>query len=264
MRKTERHVPHPEMAETRCASFDAPPAAQRNARREKDSDHMNNLIILTIRTFLIGAIVLGVLLFLPAWTLTYWQAWVFIVVFMGSANAIGVYLTLKDPELLERRKKGGPAAEQNMAQKIIISIALIGWVILLVLCGLDHRFTWSAVSLPVSLVGNVLIMLGFLIDFFVFKENSYGASTIETFEDQKVISTGLYALVRHPMYMGVLFMMIGVPLALGSWWGLTVLVLILPVLIWRILDEEKLLKKDLPGYREYAQKVRYRLVPYLW
>ncbi len=225
---------------------------------------MNNLIILTIRTFLIGAIVLGVLLFLPAWTLTYWQAWVFIVVFMGSANAIGVYLTLKDPELLERRKKGGPAAEQNMAQKIIISIALIGWVILLVLCGLDHRFTWSAVSLPVSLVGNVLIMLGFLIDFFVFKENSYGASTIETFEDQKVISTGLYALVRHPMYMGVLFMMIGVPLALGSWWGLTVLVLILPVLIWRILDEEKLLKKDLPGYREYAQKVRYRLVPYLW
>ncbi len=183
---------------------------------------------------------------------------------MGSANAIGVYLTLKDPELLERRKKGGPAAEQNMAQKIIISIALIGWVILLVLCGLDHRFTWSAVSLPVSLVGNVLIMLGFLIDFFVFKENSYGASTIETFEDQKVISTGLYALVRHPMYMGVLFMMIGVPLALGSWWGLTVLVLILPVLIWRILDEEKLLKKDLPGYREYAQKVRYRLVPYLW
>jgi protein-S-isoprenylcysteine O-methyltransferase Ste14 len=225
---------------------------------------MNNLIILTIRTFLIGAIVLGVLLFLPAWTLTYWQAWVFIVVFMGSANAIGVYLSLKDPELLERRKKGGPAAEQNMAQKIIISIALIGWVILLVLCGLDHRFTWSPVSLPVSLVGNVLIMLGFLIDFFVFKENSYGASTIETFEDQKVISTGLYARVRHPMYMGVLVMMIDVPLALGSWWGLAVLVLILPVLIWRILDEEKLLKKDLPGYREYAQKVRYRLVPYLW
>ena len=107
-------------------------------------------------------------------------------------------------------------------------------------------------------------MLGFLIDFFVLRENSYGASTIETFEDQKVISTGLYALVRHPMYMGVLVMMIGVPIALGSWWGLAVLALVMPVLIWRILDEEKLLSKDLPGYREYAQKVRYRLVPYLW
>src|SRR2546427_3278005 len=142
---------------------------------------MNNLIILTIRTFLIGAIVLGVLLFLPAWTLTYWQAWVFIVVFMGSANAIGVYLYLKDPELLERRKQGGPAAEQNMAQKIIISIALIGWVILLVFCAFDHRFAWSPVPPSVSVVGDVLIVLGLLIDFFVFRENSYGASTIQTF-----------------------------------------------------------------------------------
>ena len=110
----------------------------------------------------------------------------------------------------------------------------------------------------------VLIVLGLLIDFFVFRENSYGASTIQIFEDQKVISTGLYARVRHPMYVGVLVMMIGVPLALGSWWGLAVLALVTPGLIWRILDEEKLLKKDLPGYREYAQKVRYRLVPYLW
>jgi protein-S-isoprenylcysteine O-methyltransferase Ste14 len=225
---------------------------------------MNNLAILTARTFLIGAIAFAVLLFLPAWTLTYWQAWVFIVVFMASANAIGVYLTLKNPELLERRKRGGPAAEQNMAQKIIISIAILGWVALLVFCALDHRFVWSPVPLLVSWVGNVLIVLGFLIDFFVFRENSYGGSTVQTFADQKVISTGLYARVRHPMYMGVLIMMIGVPLALGSWWGLTILALMVPVLVWRILDEEKLLKNDLPGYREYAQKVHYRLVPYLW
>src|SRR6266487_5670554 len=154
MRKTERHVPHPEMAETRCASFDAPPAAQRNARREKDSDHMNNLIILTIRTFLIGAIVLGVLLFLPAWTLTYWQAWVFIVVFMGSANVIGVYLTLKDPELLERRKKGGPAAEQRTAQKIVISFSFLGFIGVMVFSALDHRFGWSPVPPFISLAGD--------------------------------------------------------------------------------------------------------------
>jgi protein-S-isoprenylcysteine O-methyltransferase Ste14 len=136
---------------------------------------MNNLIIPTLRTFLLGAIALAVLLFLPAWTLSYWQAWVFIVVFMASADAIGIYLALKDPALLERRKKVGPAAEQNMAQKIIVSIAIIGSLALLMFCAFDHRFAWSAVPPSVSLAGDVLIALGFLIDFFVFKENSYGA-----------------------------------------------------------------------------------------
>lgn len=116
----------------------------------------------------------------------------------------------------------------------------------------------------ISLAGNVLVMLGFLIQFLVFKENSYGASNIQTFADQKVISSGPYAVVWHPMYVGVLLMMFGVPLALGSFWGLAVLALITPVLIWRILDEEQLLKNDLSGYKEYTQKVRYRLVPYLW
>lgn len=226
--------------------------------------NMNKLLIPTLRTFLMGAIALGLLLFLPAWTLNYWQAWVFIVVFMVSANAIGVYLAMKDPALLERRKKVGPAAEQNMVQKIIMSVALTVNFALLVFSALDHRYLWSPVSPYVSLAGDVLVALGFLINFFVFKENSYGSSTIQTVEDQKVISSGPYALVRHPMYVGVLVMITGVPLALGSWWGLAVIVLMTPVLIWRILVEEKLLKKDLPGYIEYAQKVRYRLVPYLW
>lgn len=225
---------------------------------------MKKLILPTLRTFVIGAIALGIVLFLPAWTLNYWQAWVFIVVFGTSANAIGVYLSLKDPELLERRKKVGPAAEQTLAQKIIISLSILGSLGVLVFSAFDHRFGWSSVPPYGSLAGDVLVVLGFLINLFVFKENSYGGSTIQTVEDQKVISTGPYALVRHPMYVGVLVMMIGVPLALGSWWGLAVLALITPVLIWRILDEEALLKKDLPGYIEYTQKVRYRLVPYLW
>ncbi len=225
---------------------------------------MNKLIIPTLRTFLIGAIALGILLFLPAWTLNYWQAWVFIFVFMTSVNAIGVYLSLKDPELLERRKKFGPASETNPAQKIIMSITLLGVVAMLVVPALDYHFGWSRMPPYVSLVGDVLVALGLFIDLIVFKENSFGGSTIETVEGQKVISTGPYALVRHPMYGGVLVMVIGVPLALGSLWGLAVLALVMPVLIWRILDEEKLLKKDLPGYIEYVQKVRYRLVPYLW
>jgi protein-S-isoprenylcysteine O-methyltransferase Ste14 len=114
------------------------------------------------------------------------------------------------------------------------------------------------------LIGDALVALGLFINLVVFRENSYGGSTIETVENQKVISTGPYSLVRHPMYVGVLIMMTGVPLALGSWWGLVVLAVVVPVLIWRILDEEKLLAKELPGYQEYEQKVRYRLVPYLW
>jgi protein-S-isoprenylcysteine O-methyltransferase Ste14 len=225
---------------------------------------MNKLILPTLRTFLIGAVAFGIFIFSSAWTLNYWQAWVFIIVFMTSANAIGLYLSLKDPALLERRKKGGPAAEQSTAQKIIISIAILGWMAVLVFSGLDHRFGWSQVPAYVVWLGDGLIVLGFFINFIVFKENSFGGSSIEIVEDQKVISTGPYALIRHPMYAGVLFMMLGVPLALGSAWGVAVLALVLPVLVWRILDEERLLKKDLPGYSEYAQKVRYRLVPHLW
>ena len=225
---------------------------------------MNKLILPTIRAFLIGAVALGLLLFIPAWTLNYWQGWVFIAVFVTSANAIGIYLSMSDPELLVRRKKVGPAAEQNLTQKIIMSIAVIGILALLVVSALDHRFGWSPVPAYISLAGDMLVALGFLIDLFVFKENSFGASTIQIIEGQKVISSGPYSLLRHPMYAGVLVMMIGVPLALGSLWGLVILAAITPGLIWRILDEEKMLKKELPGYAEYMQKVCYRLVPYLW
>jgi protein-S-isoprenylcysteine O-methyltransferase Ste14 len=225
---------------------------------------MNKLIIQTFGSFLIGVLALGVLLFLPAGTLNYWQAWVFIVVFLTSVNAIGVYLSLKDPALLERRKNIGPAAEQSTTQKIIISLALMGNIALLIVCALDHRFGWSQMPGSVSLAGDVLVALGLFINLLVFRENSYGASNIKVEESQAVISTGPYALVRHPMYAGVLIMILGVPLALGSWWGLAVLALVIPGLIWRILDEEKVLEKDLSGYKEYEQKVLYRLVPYLW
>lgn len=225
---------------------------------------MKKLIIPTAKTFLIGALILGILLFLPAWTLTYWQGWLFIVVFMIAVNVIGLYLSLKDPALLERRKKFGPATEQSLAQKIIMSIALLSVLGLFVFCALDYRFGWSPVPAYVSLTGDVLVALGLFVNLLVFRENSYGGSTIEIVEDQKVIATGPYALVRHPMYVGVLIMLIGVPLALGAWWGLAVLVLTIPMLMWRILDEEQLLKKELPGYTAYTQKVHYRLVPALW
>ncbi len=225
---------------------------------------MAKLIIPTLGTFLVGAIVLGVLLFLPAWTLNYWQAWVFVVVFMISVNVIGLYLSLKDPALLERRKKFGPTKEQSPAQKIAISIGVLALLSVFVFSALAHRFGWSPVPAYVSLAGDVLIALGLMVNLLVFRENSYGGSTIETVADQKVISTGPYALVRHPMYVGVLIMITGIPLALDAWWGLAIIAVAAPALIWRIIDEETFLKKDLLGYIEYTQRVRYRLIPYLW
>jgi protein-S-isoprenylcysteine O-methyltransferase Ste14 len=217
-----------------------------------------------MRTAIVGLFVLGGIIFGSAGTLNYWQGWAFIVVFTISTNLIGVYLAIKDPALLERRLKAGPAAETRRAQKTLITIAFAGAIALPVVSALDYRFGWSHVPSLVSVLGNTLVALGLMINLLVFRENSYGASTIEKMEDQKVISTGPYAWVRHPMYVGVLILVVGVPLALGSYWGLMLMLLNVPVLILRILDEEKMLRHELDGYSDYTGKVRYRLVPGLW
>ena len=223
-----------------------------------------NLAVRAATTAVVGLIVLCIIIFVPAGTLAYWQGWVFIAVFSISTNIIGVYLALKDPALLERRMKAGPGAETRPVQKALIALAFAGAIALLVVSVLDHRFGWSSVPAWVSVLGDVLVAAGLMIDLLVFRENSYGASTIEKMEGQKVISSGPYALVRHPMYVGVLVMVIGVPLALGSWWGLAFLLLNVPILVLRILDEEAMLRQELDGYADYMRKVRYRLVPGLW
>jgi|SRR5580700_1704040 protein-S-isoprenylcysteine O-methyltransferase Ste14 len=183
-------------------------------------------------------LVMAALLFIPAWSVDYWQAWVFLAVFFVPALAITVYLMKRDPKLLERRVYAGPTAEKGRNQKIIQSITSIGFIAMLVVPALDHRFHWSAIPLFVAVAGDVLVAIGFLIIFFVYKENTFASATIEVAPQQNVISSGLYALVRHPMYMGALLLFIGMPLALGSWWGLFAFLLILPALIWRIRDEE--------------------------
>src|SRR5580704_10564466 len=210
-------------------------------------------------------LVMGALLFLPAWTLNYWQAWAFLAVFGASALAITLYLMKKDPTLLERRVHAGPTAEKETSQKIIQSITALGFMAMLVLPALDQRFHWwPAVSLIASVVGDVLVAIGFLIIFLVYKENTFPSATIEVYPDQKVVSSGLYALVRHPMYMGGCVLFVGTALSLGSWWGLLAFLLMMPAFIWRIFEEEGLLLKNLPGYAEYKNKVRHRLVPFVW
>jgi protein-S-isoprenylcysteine O-methyltransferase Ste14 len=204
------------------------------------------------------------LVFIPAGTLHYWQAWTFLAFYFVPSLAITVYLMVKDPKLLARRMRGGPGAEKATAQKIIMSITSVGFIGLLVVPALDHRFAWSRISADAALAGDALMAIGWLAIFFVLRENSFSSSTIEVAEDQKVISTGPYARVRHPMYAGALVMLLGMPIALGSWWGVLVLAAILPALIWRMFDEEKFLSENLPGYIEYREKVRYRLLPGIW
>src|SRR5215471_2481740 len=225
---------------------------------------MNDVTRRALRSSLFGTVALAALLFIPAGTLDYWQGWLFMAVFVGTSGAITVYLAIRDPKLLQRRMNVGPRAEKEPAQKIIMRLAMLGFIAILVFPVLDHRFGWSSVPASVSVLGDALIALAFLFIFFVFKENSYGASTIQIAEGQTVVSTGPYALVRHPMYAGALVMLIGTPLALGSWWGLFAVLLILPVLIWRPLDEERFLRQNLAGYAEYQTKVKYRLLPFIW
>jgi protein-S-isoprenylcysteine O-methyltransferase Ste14 len=209
-------------------------------------------------------IILVGLLFLPVRTFDYWQAWVFLAAFFGSSLAVSLYVMKNDPQLLERRLHAGPRAEKETSQKIIQLLASILFVTAIVFPAVDHRFGWSTVPSYAAIAGDVVVILGFLIVFWVFKENSFASATIEVNAGQKVISTGPYAMVRHPMYMGAFLIFVGVPIALGSWWGLFVLIPSTAVFVWRLLDEEKFLAKSLAGYEEYRTKVRYRLVPSIW
>jgi protein-S-isoprenylcysteine O-methyltransferase Ste14 len=205
--------------------------------------------------------VMGLLLFASAGTIRYWQGWVYLAIFSGSSFFITLYLMKRDPALLARRLRGGPAAEKEKTQKLIMLFASIGFIALLIVPALDYRFEWSAVPLYAVIAGDVLVATGFYIIFLVYKENPFTSATIEIAADQKVISTGPYALVRHPMYAGSFPMCLGTPLALGSWWGLLALTAMMPFLIWRLLDEERFLSKNLPGYTEYRTQVRWRLIP---
>ncbi len=209
-------------------------------------------------------LVMGLLIFIPAATVHNWQGWTFLAIFIGASFLITVYLMKHDPALLQRRMSGGPAAEKLPAQRIIMSFASAGFIALLVVPALDHRFGWSAVPLPLVLAGDALVAIGFYLTFLAYRENTFTSATIQISEGQRVISTGPYAIVRHPMYASAFVYLPGIPLALGSYWGLLAVAFMTPFLIWRLLDEEKFLAANLAGYADYRKQVRYRLVPRIW
>ena len=192
------------------------------------------------------------------------RAWAMLAVFFGCAGAITVWLWFRDKALLERRVKAGPGSESDPMQNVVQALAGLVFLATFAVAGFDKRVGWSNGPPAVSLVGDVMIAIGFLIVFLTFRENSFTAGTIEIAEGQHVIDSGPYAVVRHPMYAGALVMMAGIPLALGSWWSLIPAALLAPVIAWRLLREEIFLAANLPGYDAYRGRVRYRLVPIFW
>jgi protein-S-isoprenylcysteine O-methyltransferase Ste14 len=222
---------------------------------------MKNLNIKAFGGLLYLFIVVSASLFLAAWTLDYWQAWVFLAVFFVSVTVIFIYLAKNDPNLLARRLN---TVEQEKGQKIIQFMIQLSFLTVLIFPAIDHRFRLSAAPWYAVIAGDVLVVLSLLIIFLVFKENTFTATTIQVEAGQKVVSTGPYALVRHPMYAGALFLFLGIPLALGSWWGLLIIFPFASVLVWRILNEEKFLVKNLSGYAKYRNEVKYRLIPFIW
>jgi protein-S-isoprenylcysteine O-methyltransferase Ste14 len=206
----------------------------------------------------VASVLIGLTLFLVAGTINYWQAWVYLGVNAVSSVLLTFYIT-KNPILLENRTKFGQ--EKRTIQKIIVLCAGIAAVAAFIVPALDRRFGWSNVPSWLSVVGDFLIIIGMWMVFRVFKENSFGSTTVDIANNQKVISTGPYAIVRHPMYASAGVYFIGMSLALGSYWGLITSVLTILGLIWRLLDEEKFLTQNLPGYTEYCSKVRWHLIP---
>jgi protein-S-isoprenylcysteine O-methyltransferase Ste14 len=206
-------------------------------------------------------IFLFLVLFLPARTIRYWEAWIYMGIIFSCASGIVLYFLKHDPELLERRIR---TKEKVKEQKLIIAVSWVLFLPIFILPGFDKYYNWSEVPLIFVIIADIFVLAGYLIVIRVFRENSYTSRIIEVDSGQKVISTGPYSIVRHPMYTGSLVMYGFTPIALGSWWALTGSVLLFILIIFRILNEEKFLIENLEGYVDYLQKTRYRLIPGIW
>jgi protein-S-isoprenylcysteine O-methyltransferase Ste14 len=217
--------------------------------------------LINLLLFLIG---LGALLFLPAWSLRYGQGWIFLGLLGVLSAAITLYLAVYDPALLGRRLKAGPGAEQERSQKIIQLMTSVMFAAIMIVSGFDYRWHWSDVPVGLEIAAEIAFVLALVLIFIVFRENTFSSGVIEVAKDQRVISTGPYAIVRHPMYTGGIIFLLATPLILGSWCALIPAVIVCAGIVVRLLDEERFLAKNLDGYRDYCRRVRWRLVPGGW
>jgi protein-S-isoprenylcysteine O-methyltransferase Ste14 len=225
---------------------------------------MNPLYKQLFRSSVLGTLALVAFIFIPAGTLFYWQGWAYVATFVICSGAYTLYLTKYDPALLKRRTEAGISHEKEFTQKVVMIFLFAESISLVVLPALDVRFGWSNVPWTICVFGDGLVAFSFYLFYLVSKVNTYAAANVRVEEGQKVVSTGMYGFVRHPMYFAALFLLIGTPLALGSWLTLILVPFSLPILIARILNEEKVLVRELPGYTDYQTKVTTRLIPFIW
>jgi protein-S-isoprenylcysteine O-methyltransferase Ste14 len=206
-------------------------------------------------------VILGMVFVLTAWTLKYWEGWAYIITLALPVSIFGIYLFKNDPKLLERRMRTN---EKRKEQKMVLKFSFLCFPFIYILPGLDKRFNWSQMPILLEMISLFLVLIGYVMIMSVLKSNSYASRIIEVDENQKVISTGPYAIVRHPMYSSVIIFYFFTPIALGSYFAVIPALLFSLVLIPRIIGEENELLESLDGYREYTQKVKYRLIPGIW
>lgn len=223
---------------------------------------MPKLIKQAIIRYILTLLFVFFLLFLPAGSLKFWNAWIFIGALFLPDLFLLIYLAIKDPGLLQKRLK---IKEKDKSQRIFNVLYYIGIIITLIITGLDFKYRWSVVPLWLVIVATGIMISGFFMAFIALKQNRYASRVVEIQEGQKIIDFGLYSVVRHPMYLSALFLFCPMPLVLGSWYAFIIPVIVAPfLLVIRIINEEKVLKNDLNGYEDYMKKVKYRLLPFIW
>ena len=219
------------------------------------------LVVSALTKYLLGFVMVGTMLFLPAGTLHYPNGWLFIALLFVPMFVLGVVLLVKSPELLEKRLQ---SKEQEADQKIVIVLSLLMFVGGFAVAGLDFRFGWSQVPFWVTVVFSALLLISYGLYGEVMRENAYLSRVVEVQEGQKVIDTGLYGVVRHPMYAVTTLLFLSVPLVLGSWYAFAIFLIYPLLLVKRIRNEEAVLEQGLPGYKDYMKKVKYRMIPFVW
>jgi len=228
---------------------------------ENESVNMKALMRRALAVGAASVLALSAMFFLPAGTFAYWQAWVYMAIVLIPMTFVGRYMLRHSPRLLERRLQ---ARERERTQKGVLSFGILFLLGAFLVPGFDRRWGWSVMPWWVVVAADLLVLLGYGMIFRVFRENQYTSRTVQVEQGQQVITTGPYSVVRHPMYVGVVVFYLASPIALGSWWAFLPAAVIIPILILRIINEEEVLERDLPGYREYKLKTKYRLVPGIW